>query len=386
MSDQAAGRYIETTVAGETVRAFVPNPLPPKLTKEDVASLEAPNREAEYALERLELAGEMIPSVDWFVYSFVRKEALLTSEIEGTQATITDVMSYEQTGQPGSSDVADVEEVTNYVQAANFAFDQLQSPHGLPLSIRLLNECHLRLMQGVRGHDKMPGEIRRSQVWVGGTRPGNAVYVPPPWENIGDLLGELETYIHGDDDLSPLLRIAAVHAHFESIHPYLDGNGRIGRLLIALLLKHWEILDAPLLYLSLYLKEHQSTYYDHLGLIRTRTAWADWFRFFLKGVADVAVNATKTATALNQQITKDRKALLNNASATVSAIQLFEMLPEHPVVSMPLVTKLLHTTKPTAGKAIEVLQGLRILSEVGERKRDRLYRYKPYLDILAPDQ
>jgi Fic family protein len=386
MGNGATGKYVETTVAGETVRAFVPNPLPPRLTKDDLASLNDPIRAAENALGRLRLAGEMIPSVGWFVYSFVRKEALLTSEIEGTQATITDVMSYEQTGQAGSSDIADVEEVTNYVKAANFAFDQLGTANGLPLSIRLLNECHRRLMQGVRGHDKMPGEVRRSQVWIGGTRPGNAVYVPPPWEHVGDLLGALETYVHSGNDLPPLLRIAAVHAQFETIHPYLDGNGRIGRLLIALMLKHWEILDAPLLYLSLYLKKHQSTYYEQLSLIREQRAWANWFRFFLDGVADISDNATAKASALNQQITTDRKSLLNADSATVSAIQLFELLPEHPVVSMPLVTQLLDTTKPTAGKAIEFLQSLNILSEVGERKRDRLYRYKPYLDTLSNEQ
>lgn len=384
MSEVEAGTYVETTVAGESVRAFVPNPLPPQITRDDLDSLQEPIRAAGTALERLQLAGEMIPSVDWFIYSFVRKEALLTSEIEGTQATLTDVLSYEQTGQPGSSDMADVEEVTNYVQAANFAFDQLRSAKGLPVSIRLLNECHRRLMQGVRGHDKQPGETRRSQVWVGGSRPGNAIYVPPPWERIGDLLGALETYVHSEDDLPPLLRIAAVHAQFETIHPYLDGNGRIGRLLIALLLKQWGILDAPLLYLSLYLKEQQAAYYQHLSQVRNEGGWAGWFHFFLDGVADVAANAIATASALNQRVTSDRKTLMNADTATVTAIQLFELLPEHPVVSMPLVRQLLNTTKPTAGKAIEILQGLKILSEVGERKRDRLYCYLPYLDILIP--
>ena len=383
MRTEPTGKYVETTVANETVRAFVPHPLPPTLSREELASLQGPLRAAELGLGRLQLAGEMIPSVDWFVYSFVRKEALLTSEIEGTQATITDVLSYEQTGQPGASGVADVEEVTNYVQAANYAFEQLGAPRGLPISTRLLNECHRRLMQGVRGHDKLPGELRRSQVWVGGTRPGNAVYVPPPWERVADLLGALETYIHGDDDLPPLLRVAAVHAQFETIHPYLDGNGRIGRLLIALLLNHWGLLDRPLLYLSLYLKEHQPAYYEHLGATRDRGNWVHWFDFFLRGVADVAANATATASALNRRIAEDRKALLSSEAATVSAIQLFELLPNHPVVSMPRVTQLLATTKPTAGKAIEVLQRLGILHEVGKRKRDRLYSYLPYVNILT---
>ncbi len=377
------GKYVETTVAGETVRAFVPNPLPPKLTKEDLASLQEPIRTAEAALERLRLAGEMIPSVDWFVYSFVRKEALLTSEIEGTQATLVDVMSYEQTGQSGSSDIADVEEVTNYVRAANYAFEQLSSEKGLPVSSRLLDECHHRLMQGVRGKDKQPGETRRSQVWVGGTRPGNAVFVPPPWDHVRDLLGALETYIHSDDDLPPLLRIAAAHAQFETIHPYLDGNGRIGRLLIALLLAHWRVLETPLLYLSVYLKEHQAEYYEHLDSTRKSGAWTNWFRFFLEGVRQVAIIAAATASALNRQVNNDRKILLSAESITVSAIQLFELLPGHPVISTPLVTRLLNTTKPTAGKAIELLQQNNVLSELGNRKRDRLYCYKSYLDILT---
>ncbi len=383
MSEALTGKYVKTTVAGETVRAFVPNPLPPKLTKEDLASLQKPIRAAEAALERLRLAGEMIPSVDWFVYSFVRKEALLTSEIEGTQATLVDVMSYEQTGQPGSSDIADVEEVTNYVRAANYAFEQLGSEKGLPVSSRLLDECHYRLMQGVRGKDKQPGEIRRSQVWVGGTRPGNAVFVPPPWDQVRNLLGALETYIHSDDDLPPLLRIAAAHVQFETIHPYLDGNGRIGRLLIALLLAHWRLLESPLLYLSVYLKEHQAEYYDQLGSIRTSGTWTNWFRFFLEGVQQVATTAAATASALNRQVNNDRKILLSAESITVSAIQLFELLPEHPVISTPLVTQLLDTTKPTAGKAIELLQQNDVLRELGDRKRDRTYCYSSYLDVLT---
>jgi Fic family protein len=382
MSKAVTGKYVETTVAGETVRAFVPNPLPPKLTKKDLASLQEPIRAAEAALERLRLAGEMIPSVDWFVYSFVRKEALLTSEIEGTQATLADVMSYEQTGQSGSSDIADVEEVTNYVRAANYAFEQLSSEKGLPVSSRLLDECHHRLMQGVRGKNKQPGEIRRSQVWVGGTRPSNAIFVPPPWGQVRGLLGTLETYIHSDDDLPPLLRIAAAHVQFETIHPYLDGNGRIGRLLIALLLAHWHVLDAPLLYLSVYLKEHQAEYYNQLGSIRKNGTWTDWFGFFLEGTKQIATIAAATATSLNKQVNGDRKTVISAESVTVSAIQLFEALPKHPVISMPLVTRILSTSKPTASKAIDLLIRQEILTEIGDRKRDRIYKYDKYLQIL----
>lgn len=382
MPAKPSGHYAEITVAEETVQAFIPDPLPPVLSAKDQQLLQEPIRRAETALERLKLAGEMIPSVNWFVYSFVRKEALLSSEIEGTQATLTDVLSFEQTGQTGDSDLADVEEVTNYVTAANYAFEQLDTPKGLPISVRLLNGCHLRLMQGVRGQDKLPGELRRSQVWVGGSRPGNAVFVPPPWGKVPDLLAAMETYVHRDDKLHPLLRIAAAHLQFETIHPYLDGNGRVGRLLIALLLKQWKLLDNPLLYLSLYLKEHQQDYYTLLDKIRTASAWVEWFHFFLTGVSDVAENATATASKLNKQIGDDRRQLLSSETATVSSIQLFEALPEHPVVSMPSVTQLLGITKPTAGKAIDQLITSGILQEIGQRKRDRLYRYGAYLKIL----
>ncbi|MEM7476698.1 MAG: Fic family protein [Planctomycetota bacterium] len=382
MRSKASGKYIRTTVGGEAVDAFVPNPLPPKLTARELDALEEPLRNADAAIDRLRLASEMIPSLDWFIYSFVRKEALLSSEIEGTQATLTDVLSYEQTGQAGSSTIANVEEVTNYVAAINFAFEELSSKRGLPVSARLLDQCHLRLMQGVRGENKQPGDIRRSQVWIGATRPGNAVFVPPPAENVRDLLSDLETYIHQDDDLSPILRTAAAHAQFETIHPYLDGNGRVGRMLISLLLAHWGLVSSPLLYLSVFLKAHQSTYYERLNKVRTDGDWLGWFSFFLEGVEQVADDASKTASSLYNQVSRDRNTLLATDSVTVSAIQLFEILPKTPVVSMPVVTKLLDTTKPTASKAIELLQQVGILAEVGERKRDRLYAYRSYVTLL----
>ncbi|MEM7432775.1 MAG: Fic family protein [Pseudomonadota bacterium] len=382
MGSKASGKYIKTTAGGEVVQAFVPNPLPPKLTAKELATLEEPLRNADAAIGKLRLAREMIPSLGWFVYSFVRKEALLSSEIEGTQATLTDVLSYEQTGQTGSSGFEDLEEVTNYVRATNYAFDELNSKNGLPISARLLDQCHLRLMQGVRGENKQPGEIRRSQVWIGGTRPGNAVFVPPPADAVRGLMGDLESYIHSNDDLPPILRVAAAHVQFETIHPYLDGNGRLGRMLIALLLAHWDLLSSPLLYMSVFLKAHQNVYYEKLDGVRAENDWLGWFSFFLEGVEQIAVDASKTASSLHIQVSRDRKILLAAESVTVSAIQLFELLPKTPVVSMPVVTKLLDTTKPTAGKAIELLQNAGILNEISMRKRDRLYSYKNYLQAL----
>ncbi len=382
MKIEPTGRYVTTTVAGEAVKAFVPDPLPPRLTARGLLELAPPLREAEAALARLDLAAEMIPSINWFVYAFVRKEALLSSEIEGTQATLLDVLAWEQTDQPGASAIEDIEEVTNYVAAINYAFGQIRSRKGMPISVRLFNDCHRILMQGVRGASKQPGEIRRSQNWVGGSRPGNAVFVPPPPQRIVGLLGDLERYIHGDHNLAPLLRVALVHVQFETIHPYLDGNGRLGRMLIALLLDHWRLLNSPLLYLSLYFKQNQAAYYRWLDAIRTEGDWIGWLRFFVAGVSQVADDATQTARGLYARVSQDRQKLLATPGATLTALQLFERLPEHPVITMPLVTRLLSTSKPTAGKAIDVLIKSGILMEVGERRRDRLYRYEPYLQLL----
>ena len=270
------GRYVTTTVADESVQAFVPNPLPPKLPVKMLVALKEPLQAAETALARLDLAGQMIPSVDWFIYAFVRKEALLSSEIEGTQATLIDVLSYEQTEQVGASSVEDIEEVSNYVAAINYALGQLHANRGLPVSMRLLNQCHRRLLQGVRGAHKQPGAIRRSQNWIGGSRPGNAVFIPPPADRVAELLSDLERYIHTTDELPTLLRVAAAHVQFETIHPYLDGNGRVGRMLITLLLDNWGLLKSPLLYVSVYFKKHQSEYYNLLANVRTKGDWQRW--------------------------------------------------------------------------------------------------------------
>lgn len=383
MKKSPSGRYFTTTVAGEPVRSFVPAPLPPRFPARLITELEHPLRRAESALAKLELAGEMIPSLNWLIYAFVRKEALLSSEIEGTQATLVDVLTYENTEQLTASAFEDIEEVANYVAAINYAFSQLKSVRGLPVSARLLNNCYGILMNGVRGKHKQPGAIRRSQNWIEGTRPGNAVFVPPPPERVGDLIADLDTYIHNPDELPALLRIAIAHVQFETIHPYLDGNGRLGRMLIAMLLTQWELLSNPLLYLSDYLKANQKQYYDRLSAVRLHSDWSQWFAFFLTGIEEVANDAINTAQALYRRITVDRNALLNPSGTTVTALQLFERLPEHPVVSMPAVTTLLDTTKPTAGKAIEQLLALGILREIGKRKRDRIFAYQRYLDELA---
>jgi len=370
-------------VGGEAVEAFIPEPLPPA---RPALRLNRPLRErllsAERQLQQLEIAGEMVPSLDWFVYAFVRKEAVLSSQIEGTQATLTDLLTVEAGGEPGVSDVKDV---CNYLDALAWARRQLQRQDGLPLSMRLLNETHRRLMKGVRGAGKLPGEVRRSQNWIGGTRPGNAVFVPPPPHELPRLLGDLERYLHAADPLAPLIRAALVHVQFETIHPYLDGNGRIGRLLVTLLLEHWSLLRSPLLYLSVFLKRHQQEYYRLLGRVRSDGDWEAWVAFFLEGVATTATEAASTARALFAQVSRDRQRVLAAPAASVMALRLMESLPSRPMVTIPGIVVLLRTTKPTAAKAAGVLESLGILKETSGRRRDRTFSYAAYLACLSAE-
>ena len=375
------GRYERTAAGGEEVSAFVPFPLPPRdpaIRIED--ALADRLLAAEHALARLDLAGEMVPSVDWFVYAFVRKEAVTSSQIEGTQASLVDLLAFEaeSEAEPGN----DVEEVCNYLEALNYARGELARPDGLPLSMRLLNQAHRRLMQGVRGAGKQPGEIRRSQNWIGGTRPGNASHVPPPPQRLPALVGELEKYVHGDDPLPALVRAGLAHVQFETIHPYLDGNGRIGRLLIALLLEHWGLLRVPLLYLSLYFKRHREEYYRRLGAVRSDGDWEGWTGFFLDGVASIAEEAVASARELFALVAADRRRLLARNTSSVSAARLFERLPDHPIVTVASAMRLVDASKPTATRAIETLVAADILAETTGRKRDRRFAYRGYVDRL----
>lgn len=377
------GRYERTRVRGEEVAAFIPEPLPPhdpplELTGE-VGSLLS---RAEAALGRLDLASAMVPSVGWLRYSFVRKEAVISSQIEGTQATLMDLLAFEAGGKAEASETEDVQEVCNYLDAVVYARSQLRSPRGLPLSVRLLDETHRRLMKGVRGVEKSPGEIRRSQNWIGGTRPGNAAYVPPPPHALGELLAGLERFFHGESDLPVLVRAGLCHAQFETIHPYLDGNGRVGRLLIALLFEHWKLLREPLLYLSLFFKQHRAEYYRRLDGVRGQGDFEGWLAFFLEGTAVVSEEAVGTIQDLFRVVTADRAKVLETKSTSVTAARLFELLPEHPIVTIARVVELLATTKPTASKAVSALVDAGVLVETTGRRRDRTFGYAAYLDRL----
>ena len=372
-------------MGGEAVAAFIPRALPPEGPPIVVhGPLAERLRAAEQALVRLELAGEMVPSLDWFIYAFVRKEAVLSSQIEGTQATLVDLLEFEAKdgAEQGAAPNADVEEVCNYLDALAYSRSQLADPRGLPLSMRLLNETHQRLMRGVRGADKLPGEVRRSQNWIGGSRPGNATYLPPPPHALGEVLGAFENYLHADDTLPPLVRAGLLHVQFETIHPYLDGNGRIGRLLVTLLLEHWKLLTRPLLYLSLFLKRHRDAYYRRLTAVRVEGDWEGWLDFFLDGVATIADEAVGSARALFALVAADRTRVLAREGTSVMALRLFELLPRHPVVTVASVMKLIETTKPTAGRAIELLVAASVLVETTGKKRDRSFVYQAYLDRL----
>ena len=376
------GDHITTTTLGETVRAFVPHALPPADPPLPVAAYADLNHAAEMALARLAGVSGLAPSVNWLLYSAIRKEALLTSQIEGTQATLSDLFDDEAGLRVSNTD--DIEEVTNYMRAFRLVRQNLSDPAGLPISVRLLCDAHRVLLDGARGTGKQPGELRRSQNWIGGTRPGNAVFVPPPSDQVANLLRDMENFIHAPTaELPPLVKIALVHAQFETIHPFLDGNGRIGRLLIATLMEHWGLLPEPLLYLSGYLKQHQSAYYQLLSNIRNQGDWEAWIAFFLEGVAVAAVQAERSIVGIATLVANDRRRLLASPTAGPAAYRLFELLPMMPRFTVERVRKALATSFPTANAAIKTLENIGLVVELTGHKKNRSFSYQSYIDLLA---
>jgi len=381
MMKRKTGEYERSTVTSEEVSAFIPYPLPPRDPPLDLDGELVPLlTRAREQVRLLDLAGDLVPSVEWFVYAFVRKEAVLSAQIEGTQATLMDLLEVEASGKKPAD--ADVEEVCGYVAALGYAWEELSQETGLPISMRLLSETHCRLLSGARGDHKQPGEVRRSQNWIGGTRPGNANFVPPPPHRLGELLSELERAVHDQSDLPPLVRIGLLHVQFETLHPYLDGNGRLGRLLITLLLRHWGLLSRPLLYLSLFLKTHRQEYYRRLSAVRTDGDWEGWLSYFLEGVAVVAEEAVATARRLHEIVAQSRARLMAREDATVISIRLFDLLPNHPIVTVNRVVELLDCSRPAAAKALRVLEAAEVVHALDDRKKNRAVVFKEYLDHL----
>lgn len=379
---RSTGNYTLSTTLGESVRAFVPHALPPTQPGLSTSAFAPLHRQAEVALSRLAGVSGLVPSVDWLLYSAVRREALLTSQIEGTQATLSDLFDDEAGLKLNNTD--DVEEVTNYLKAFKWVQQQLRDPHGLPISVRLLCHAHRLLLDGARGAGKQPGELRRSQNWIGGTRPGNAVFVPPPPQHVPGLLADLERFIHDTpSDLLPMIKVALVHAQFETIHPFLDGNGRIGRLLISALFEHWGLLSEPLMYLSGYLKQHQSEYYRRLSAVRTEGDWESWVSFFLEGVAAAATDAEANIIAVASLVAADRRRLLQSPKAGPAAYRLFEMLPTMPRFTIERARKQLDTSFPTATAAVRALEELGVVIELTGQKKNRSYSYQAYVELLS---
>jgi Fic family protein len=372
------GRFVETPVAGETVRAFVPPPLPPTPPIDVLPLLEHLSL-AERALGRLDGVTMLLPRQELFLYMYVRKEAVLSSQIEGTQSTLSDLLRFETEAQAGQP-IDDIREVSNYVDAMMYGLERLND---LPLSLRLIREMHARLLQSGRGGTKSPGEFRRSQNWIGGTRPGNALFVPPPVNELASCLGALEQFMHEHHSRLPaLIKAGLLHVQFETIHPFLDGNGRIGRLLVTLFLCVHGVLRKPLLYLSLYLKTHRADYYRLLQEVREHGAWEAWLEFFLDGVAVTANQAFEAATHIVGLFKEDRELITDRSERAGSVLRVHEFLQQNPFATANLLVSRTGLSAPTINAALADLERLGIVEEVTGRRRGRVFAYRRYLAIL----
>lgn len=371
------GRYITQKVGGESYKAYIPPQLPldPPL---DVGRLYPLLEKATLALAKLNSIHQTIPNADLFMYMDVRKEALLSSQIEGTQSSFSDLMLFEH-HQKTDISLDDVEEVSHYVKAIRHGLVRLQE--GFPLSLRLLKEIHGLLLSGGRGSHKLPGEWRRSQNWIGGTRPGNALFVPPPPEYLEECLSNFEHFLH-DESLPVLIMAGIAHVQFETIHPFLDGNGRLGRLLIVLILCEKGLLDAPILYISLYLKQNRATYYALLQEVRMSGMFETWLEFFLMGVSHAATKAMETAQKMNALFEHDLEKIHTLGRSRLSCMTVFDFMKRLPKLSVPVAAKALNISAPTARSALHHLTTLGIVEEMSGKKRDKVYTYSAYLNLL----
>lgn len=374
------GRYEVTTVDREQVRAFVPAPLPPVPPLAMDGALQQALEAAVLAVGRLDGVSTLLPDKSLFLYAYVRKEAVLSSQIEGTQSSLSDLLLFELDEAPGVP-LDDVVEVSNYVAALEHGLARLRE--GFPLSNRLIREIHGVLLSRGRGSGKDPGEFRRSQNWIGGSRPGNAVFVPPPHTAVADCMAALERFLHAEDDGLPVLaRPGLAHVQFETIHPFLDGNGRVGRLLITFLLCHAGVLREPLLYLSLYLKQNRAAYYELLDRVRREGDWEAWLAFFFEGVRLTAEGAVSTAQRLAEMFRVDRSRIEPKGRRTGSALRVHEALKARPILSMPEVCRTTGLSFPAASSAMDLLIELAIARELTGKRRNRLFVYDAYLKIL----
>ena len=377
ISNSRAGRIIRQP---EGYSAFIPAPLPPDPELSFDVQLATVLAGAGTALGRLDGVAATLPNPELFVAMYVRREAVLSSQIEGTQSTLDDVLAFEVDPARGSLP-GDIEEVVNYVHAMNYGLRRLDT---LPLSLRLLREIHARLMTGVRGGAKYPGQFRQSQNWIGGGPRGltDAAFIPPPPHDMNLALGNLERFLHEPGGLDPLIVTALAHAQFETIHPFLDGNGRVGRLLITFLLCHAKVLQRPVLYLSHYLKQHRASYYDRLMAVRTEGDWEGWLRFFLTGVAEVAREAENTARRV-VQLREQARQSAQKASLSSNAIAMLDYLFEQPITTVNAAKDRLQISYVAANKIIGDLAGVGLLSEVTGHRRNRLFRFDAYIDLFA---
>ncbi len=374
------GEYDITSVSGEQIKAFVPSPLPPipplQLDHQRHKLLER----ATLALGRLDSITLLLPDPGLFLYAYVRREAVLSSQIEGTQSSLAQLLLFELEEAPGVP-FDDVVEVSNYVAALNHGLDRLKD---IPLCNRLIREMHSILLSRGRGSDKTPGEFRRSQNWIGGTRPGNAAFVPPPPPRVEDCMAALERFLNNQDNPYPvLIKAALAHIQFETIHPFLDGNGRIGRLLIAFILHHDRALSQPLLYLSLYFKEHRAEYYRMLDRVRIDGDWEAWLDYFLEGVAYVASNAVETANRLLSLFKQDEQKVQLVGRSASTVFRVFRILCEKPLVNINQVCKQTGISFPAAAKAMRAMEKIGIVREITGQQRNRVFAYDRYLAILS---
>jgi Fic family protein len=372
-----AGRYVTQP---EGYKAFIPNPLPPDPPLRMGKELTRLLSNADRALGRLDGAGTILPDADLFVGMYVRQEAVLSSQIEGTQSTLEDVLEYE-VGANGAEQPKDVAEVVNYVKAMNQGLERLAE---LPLSLRLIREIHATLLQGVRGGQHTPGEFRRSQNWIGppGCTLNTAAFVPPPVHEMRQALDNLEKFLYQEEPYPILVQCALAHPQFETVHPFLDGNGRVGRLLTTFLLCWRGVLHRPLLYLSLFLKAHHAEYYDRLQAVRVDGDWEGWVRFFLRGVAEVATEATRTAQDILALREDHRRRITEEDTSTGLALALLEQLFATPVVTTRIVERRLDCSYATARKLVKLFTDLGLLEEITGQQRNRRFRYQPYLQLF----